>query len=480
MEVPVRFNPMTLFLVLLATSTTPAAGQTTFSRWFTGSTLRVDYYDTGTKGEETISLDQLLLEGEWPGSRVNLVDTLNLGEYMVRVYDGASNVLMYSMGYSSIFNEWQTTDEALAGVHRTFSVTVRVPMPRRTIQLVIARRDRRMVFHEMFSTMVDPNAATEIDRAPRKPVFPVHALMHNGPSADKVDLLILGDGYARSDMEKFERDAKHFNDVMFSTVPFSTHKAEFNVWTVDVVSPESGISVPDKNIWKGNTLGCAYNTFGSARYVLTEANKRLRDIAAAAPYDFILILINDTRYGGGGIFQLYTTTYTNEQTRGQEWQEDYMYVHEFGHSFGGLADEYYTSSTGYNDFYSAGVEPWEPNITALLDPANVKWKAFLTPGVAIPTPWPKQPYDSLEALRGKLDRLAPDYYEKREPFMQAETRILRDPTLQGVVGAFEGAGYISKGLYRPSIDCRMFSLSLVDFDPVCRAAIERMIAWYAH
>ncbi len=478
-EATVRSLSVVLAFAVLGIFDQAQSQNTQFQHWFTGSTLRIDYYDTGTKGEEIISLDKVILEGEWPGSRVNLLDTLNLGEYMARVYDRSTNTLLYSLGFSSLFNEWQTTDEALAGVHRTFSATVRIPCPRREIQFVISRRDRFMVFHELFSTIIDPNSPTMVDRSPRKPTFPVHELMHNGPSAEKVDLVILGDGYARGDMAKFRSDAQHFNDVMFSTPPFSTHKSDFNVWTIEVESPQSGINVPDKNVWKGNTLGCAYNTFGSARYVLTEANKVLRDIAAAAPYDFVLILVNDTRYGGGGIFQLYTTTYTKEETKGQEWQMDYVYVHEFGHSFGGLADEYYTSSTGYNDFYTAGVEPWEPNVTALLDTAHVRWSKYLTPGVAIPTSWDKSRYDSLEALRGKLDRLAPDYYEKREPFMKAENVILSNPASKGEVGAFEGAGYVPRGLYRPSLDCRMFSLSLVGFDPVCSAAIERMIGWYA-
>lgn len=469
----------TAFLCLVFGPSLALGQEETFQRWFTGATLRIDYYDTGTKGQELLSLDRLILEGEWPGSRINLLDTLNLGEYMAQVFDRSTNALIYATGFSSLFNEWQTTDEALAGIYRTFSATVRIPFPRREVQLVVSRRDKSMIFHELFSTVIDPNAPTAIDRSQRKPLFPSHELMHNGPPSKKVDLVILGDGYTRDEMEKFRSDAQHFNDVMFSTPPFSTHKSDFNVWTVEVESPESGISVPDKNIWKSNTLGCAYNTFGSARYVLTASNRTLRDIAGEVPYDFVEILINDTRYGGGGIYQLYSVTYTKEQTKGQEWQEDYMYVHEFGHSFAGLADEYYTSSTGYNDFYQAGVEPWEPNITALLDPSHVKWQKFVTPGIAIPTPWDKAKYDSLEALRGKLDRLAPDYYGKREPFMQAEAKIMKDPAFTGVVGAFEGAGYISRGLYRPSLDCRMFSLSLTGFDPVCSAAIQKVIGWYA-
>jgi hypothetical protein len=215
--------------------------------------------------------------------------------------------------------------------------------------------------------------------------------------------------------------------------------------------------------------------FNSARYILTEENRKLRDIASAAPYDFISILVNDNRYGGGGIFNLYATCYTNTDQPGQEWQPDYVFVHEFGHSFAGLGDEYYSSQVSYVDFYTKGVEPWEPNITAMLDSKNIKWKNQIEAGTPIPTPWNKAHYDSLERERTKLDRLAPDYYAKRDPLMKCEQEILMNAQYKNTVGAFEGAGYIAEGLYRPSIDCRMFTLSLVDFDPVCSAAIEKMI-----
>jgi hypothetical protein len=266
---------------------------------------------------------------------------------------------------------------------------------------------------------------------------------------------------------------------MFNASPFKERKKDFNVWIVDVESKDSGIDVPDKNIWKNTALGTMYSTFGLPRYVLTTDNKAVRDIAAAAPYDFICILLNDTRYGGGGIYNLYATTYAKEEVQGQEWQMDYVYVHEFGHSFTGLGDEYYGSSTAYNEFYAPGVEPWEPNITALLDKKNVKWKEFVTEGTPIPTPWEKASYDSIEALRAKLDRLAPDYYKKREPLYKSGMNILKTSKFTGQVGAFEGAGYASMGLYRPAVDCRMFSLSLVNFDPVCSAAINRQIDFYS-
>jgi hypothetical protein len=471
---------LTYFILATLCSQSFAGGTTLYGKFFSEKTMRVDYFHTGTKGEERLSLDQVYEEGPWPGSRVNLIDSLNLGEYIVRVFDHATSVLIYSRGFSSIFNEWQTTDEALNGVYRTFSETVRLPFPKRAIQLTLARRDRQMVFHELFSILIDPGLPTRVNKEKKEHPYMVTPLMENGAPSVKVDILIMGDGYAKADMEKFRKDAKHFNDVMFGTEPFKSRKQKFNVWTIEVESKKSGIDVPDKDVWKGNTLGTQYNTFGTPRYVLTTDNKTVRNIAAAAPYDYICILVNDERYGGGGIYNLYATTYSRETSHGHEWQMDYMYIHEFGHSFAGLGDEYYTSSTSYNDFYIPGVEPWEPNITALIDKKHVKWKEFLTPGVEIPTPWDKAPYDSIEGIRQKLDRLAPDYYEKRAPLLKGSMDIITSSKYAGKVGAFEGSGYASKGLYRPSADCRMFSLSLTGFDPVCEDAICRVIEFYAN
>jgi len=466
-------------LLLIAGLGASASAEVSYPAYFTDRTLRVDYYHTGTKGSESFSVDQAVDDGSWAGSKVNLVDTLNLGEFIFRMYDLATGQLIFSRGFSSMFNEWQTTDEAARGVYRTFSESARMPFPRRPIQLTVARRDKRMIFHELFSTTIDPSDPTQVRKEKRTSPYKVGKLFENGPSAQKVDIVILGDGYAKSDMEKFRADAKRFNDAMFSTSPFKGRKNDFNVWTVEIESGESGIDIPDKDVWKTNALGTMYNTFGSARYVLTTDNKALRDVAAAAPYDFICILINDSRYGGGGIYNLYATTYANETTKGQEWQMEYVYVHEFGHSFGGLGDEYYASSVAYDEFYPQGVEPWEPNLTVLLDKKNVKWKAHLTPGIEVPTVWEKAEFDTVEAERAKLDRLAPDYYAKREPLYKRSMEILKTSEHAGKVGVFEGAGYASKGIYRPAVDCRMFTLSLIGFDPVCSAAIERVVDFYS-
>ncbi len=468
------------FLLLMCIPLLSTQAQVDFNRFFYDKTMRVDYHHIGTKGEERITLDKVFQEGPWPGSTVNLIDTLNLGMFLVRVFDVQSGMLLYSRGYSTVFNEWQTTAEAGSGVWKTFHESVRFPFPRRTVQVTISRRDDHLIFREKFSTVIDPNDPTQVIAETQFPPFEVIDLMDNGDIHKNVDIVIIGDGYAAEDMEKFKKDAKHFNDVMFDTEPFKERAKDFNVRAVCAVSPQSGIDVPDRNVWKNTAIGSMYNTFGSPRYVLTESNRELRDIAAAAPYDFICILINDSRYGGGGIYQLYTTTYVNETHEGQEWQRDYVYVHEFGHSFGGLGDEYYSSSTGYDEFYPEGVEPWEPNVTRLLHAPHVKWEAYLTPGIDMPTDWGKAEYDKIRAELGTMDRLADDYYEKRAPLFTRMREISQNKELLGKVGAFEGAGYVSEGMYRPSLDCRMFSLSLTDFCPVCRAAIERQIDFYAN
>lgn len=472
------FQKVFLVFSLLIWSSSDALAQS-FNRYFTVTTMRVDYHHTGTKRQETISLDKVYEEGAWPGSKTNLLDHFNLGEYVVRAYDVASAALIYSRGYSTMFNEWQTTDEAASGLYRTFHETVRFPFPKGAVQVTISRRDKQMIFHEIFSVVIDPASPTQVNKESKPSPYRSAKVIDNGPPDKKVDLLIVGDGYTKADMEKFRNDVKHFGDALFSTSPFMERKKDFNVWYIEVESAESGIDKPDKNVWKNTVLGTMYNTFGSARYVLTEENRRLRDIASTVPYDAVAILLNDNRYGGGGIYNLYATCYTQTDLKGYEWQMDYVFVHEFGHAFAGLGDEYYGSQVSYLDFYSKGVEPWEPNLTALNDASRLKWKAFVDPSTPLPTPWKKAVFDSLERERGKLDRLAPDYYQKREPIYQAEMKLLKEAQYAGKVGAFEGAGYVAQGLYRPAVDCRMFSLSLANFDPVCSAAIQRMIDYYA-
>jgi len=403
-----------------------------YSKFFADNRLRVDYYHTGTKTEEMFSLEQVYEEPSFAGSRTNLVDTLNLGLYQVRVYDAATNQLIYTHGFASIFGEWKTTDEAALKIRRTFSESVLIPCPKRPIQLAIAVRDHWNRFVEKWSTYVDPSSRF-VSRTPHGKNIPVTMWLKNGDPATHVDLVVLAEGYTEKEMEKFRKDADRLLKALFSTSPFKEMKSNFNVTLVETPSQESGINRPRENVWVNTALETTFNFFDLPRYVLTAENRRLRDDLARIPYDAVIILLNTPYYGGGGIYNLYSIACADNQ-----WSS-YVFVHEFGHCFGGLGDEYYASTTPYNGAYPAGIEPWEPNITALLSPPDVKWRDLVAPGTPVPTPADSSKY----------------------PF----------PT----VGAFEGAGYAAKGLYRPAIDCIMISRTQTQFDPVCARALRNVI-----
>ena len=448
-----------------------------FDRFFEEKTMRVDYYHTGIKGQEIISLDQVREEPIWAGSRINLIDTLNLGKYLFRIFDTKTNQMIYSRGFSSIYGEWETTDEAAKGVWRTFSESVRFPYPKGLVQLTIDTRDHQGYFKRIFSTVIDPNSHY-VNREPPASGYTPISVQKKGDPAKKVDLLILGDGYTGDEMDQFRKDVERFTEDLFNTSPFRERKKDFNVWAIEVASQESGPDQPHKGIFRKTKLGCSFNIFDIPRYMLTFENKVIREIAANAPYDQLYLIVNSDQYGGGGIFNLYSTTYTRAEKEAESWWPDYVFVHEFGHAFGGLGDEYYASSVAYTDFYSPGVEPWEPNVTALQDPDNLKWKDLVENGTPLPTPWNKEEYDRLNAERRSLDKEDPDYERKLTEITRKLGEFLKEQEYYGKVGAFEGSGYVSEGMYRPSVDCRMFTKSLVEFCPVCRQAIERMIDFY--
>jgi len=453
--------------------------QVVFQHFFENKTLRIDYHHTGTATREFISLDQAYTQGVWAGSEINLIDTLNLGKYMVKLIDTRSNMIIFSRGYSSIYGEWESTQEASEETFRTFHESVLVPLPKNRVQMVIAKRDRQMNFRDLFSTVVDPESRF-VNREEPQNRYNVITLHQSGPVHNCVDYLVLGDGYTRDEMSDFRADAEHWKKVILKTAPFDTYKHLINIRAIEVISQDSGIDEPRENIWKNTALSASYNSLDSPRYVLALDNKALRDIAAAAPYDFIYILVNSDRYGGGGIYNLYATGMTKVKNPDLQWHVEYMFTHEFGHSFAGLGDEYYSSSTSYLDFYPRGTEPWEPNVTALNQPDAVKWKSFTEDNTPIPTPWAKTEYDSLESIRRTWDRSKPGYYEKWEKLRAAEQKVLQSTPYADKVGAFEGAGYSAEGLYRPSIDCRMFSLNMVPFDPVCQSAIRKVLQFYSN
>ena len=301
----------------------------------TPHTLRIDYYHTGNSDEEWFSLDRVVLEPlAWPGNLNKSIDESQLGNYLFEVRERASGKLLYSRGFNSVFGEWMTTDEALHG-NRTFSESLRFPSPDAVVEVSLKERgdNANELWREVWKTVVDPKSEF-VDRSRPPSPGALLELQKMGNPANKVDLLVLGDGYMAAELPKFEQDARRFMEALFSTSPFREHRNEFNVWGLCPAAEESGISRPSSGIYRRSPVGASYDTFGTERYVLTTENRTLRDIASFAPYEFIEILVNGQTYGGGGIFNQYATVAIDNLWAG------YVGVHEFGHQFAGLADEY--------------------------------------------------------------------------------------------------------------------------------------------
>src|SRR5690348_3793707 len=447
---------------------------------FAAETMRVDYYHTGDATQEVFSLDRVVIEPlPWPGNPQQNIDTSNLGKYFFEVRDAKTKQLLYSRGFASIYGEWETTDEAKS-TKRTFQESLRFPAPSAPVTIVLKKRDAKNAFVDIWTTTIDP-ADQFVDRS--KPVAPAPLLtiQKTGEPQDRVDFLILGDGYTAAEAKKFEADARRLTNVLFATSPFKENRRSFNVWAMCPPAAESGISRPSTGIYRDSPLGATYDAFGSERYVLTFDNHALRRTAQFAPYEFIEVIVNGRTYGGGGIFNLYSTVASDNAFA------NYVFVHEFGHHFAGLADEYYTSSVAYTPAADRA-EPWEPNVTALLDVSTLKWRNLASPFAnvtPIPTPWNKEEFEnySRETQRRRVELRK----EKRpEAEMEAlfreelehEQKMFHAEKYYGHVGAFEGALYEARGYYRPEVDCIMFSRT-DHFCKVCQAAIERIIKMYS-
>ncbi len=463
-----------------------------FDAWFVDKTMRVDYFHTGHAAEETFALDQVYDQGLWAGSRTHLVDPFNLGRYTVKVFDDATGTLIFSKGFDSYFGEYKTSEGGIKGVARTYHESALLPYPKKPVRFTIEAKDRTNVASTVFSRTIDPAAMTVI-RERLIPGVKVVEALKSGEPRRKVDVAIIAEGYTAEEEAKFEADLARFVGVFFKLEPYASHRDKFNIHGVFKPSAESGCDEPSHGSFRSTVLNSTFDSLGSERYLLTEDNKSLRDIAAHVPYDALYIMVNHKRYGGGGIYNLYCTFTTDNQ-----WYE-YLFLHEFGHSFTGLADEYYTSDVAYNEFYPAGVEPAEPNITALLDPAKPKWKGLLSPGVGVPTLWEKAAFDDMDnayqnvrrEVNGKIarmkregaaaaeiaraeegsERLSREHADKVDAFLKASE-------FWGRVGVFEGAGYAAKGLYRPQLDCLMFTKGTKPFCRVCEAAVLRTILYY--
>ena len=419
-----KFFALLLFLSIFVQA------QENFNKYFVDKTLRFDYYHTGNKDSELLSFNRLIEEGPWSGSKNNLIDNLNFGNYFVKVFDDSTNSLIYSRGFSDLYQEWQTTDEAKT-ITRTMEGSFVIPFPKNKIKVEIDRRDKQNNFVKKYEYVVDPNNYFIIkEKISSYPDFKIH---YSGDSSKKLDIVFIPEGYTKDEMKKFHEDCTRFAGYLFEYSPFKENENKINIWGIEAPSEESGTDIPGKNIWKNTLVESRFYTFDSERYLMTTNYYKVKNIAANAPYDQIYILVNSSKYGGGSAYNYYSMTTVDNKASKQ------VFVHEFGHGLAGLADEYGNDDT-YENMYPPNVEPWEANLTTLVN-FDSKWKKLIEPGIPIPTP----PEDK--------------YKDK--------------------IGVFEGGGYVAKGVYRPTFNSIMNSFSSNAFNQVCKDALQKVINFYS-
>ena len=317
--------------------------QVSFPAFFIARTLRMDYIHAGNRNDSKIYLKEFREEPYWGGSKVNLIDTLKYGDYMLEVFDSASGQLIYSRGYNTLFREWQTTEEA-NNRQKTFYESVIMPYPLHTINIVIKKRNIRLKYEKNFETTINPENV--FIRKDPPPSYETLKLINSGDPAEKVDIVFIPDGYTREEMLKFVDDAKRFAGDLLKWKPYDKLTDKINIWAVEAPSQESGTDFPESNNWKNTLLSSGFYTFGIERYLTTEDYKTVRDIASCVPYDQICILVNTETYGGGGIYNFYTLFAAHNT------YSEYLFLHEFGHGFVCLADEYYDSNVAYQNYYN--------------------------------------------------------------------------------------------------------------------------------
>lgn len=402
-----------------------------FDEYFTDKTLRVDYLFTGNTSHQAICVDELSALPRWAGRRHHLAELPLEGNGQITMRDAASDSVIYRTSFSSLFLEWLETDEART-VDRGFENTFLLPYPRRKAVVEITLLDPHHQVRTRLTHTVNPEDIL-IHEKGHTHITPHRYLLQSGPADRCIDVAILAEGYTEEEMDTFYQDAKVACESLFGHEPFRSMKQRFNIVAVASPSEDSGVSIPRLDQWKNTAFHSHFSTFYSDRYLTTSRLKALHDALAGIDYEHIIVLANTDEYGGGGIYNSYTLTTAHHESFRP------VVVHEFGHSFGGLADEYFYEEDIMNDTYPTDVEPWEPNVTTRVNFAS-KWADLIPEGTPMPTP-------------------AEDFN-----------------TYQ--VGLYEGAAYSFKGLYRGSYNCRMRTNDYPAFCPVCQRALRRLIEFY--
>lgn len=416
-----------IILLALAFSMLSRAQNVNFAQYFFDEgSLRMDVYQCGTSDSSHYVFERFILEPHFGGSKVNLIDPFNFGTNRVKVIDAQSNTLIYSRGYNTLFREWQTTNEATI-MERCYEESVSVPLPLNPAYIILEIRNFNGEFEEVFSKLYEPGEM--FNTTEQRYIFPVQDVLVNGTPDSKVDVVILPEGYTAAEMAQFQQDCQSLVNAFSQHEPFASHINDFNFRAVLAPSEESGIDIPALQTWVRTILNSHFYTFYIDRYCTTRDYFSVKDVAANAPYDQIYILVNSSHYGGGGFYNFYSMSTAGNMSSSS------VIVHEFGHAFAGLGDEYVEVSNPLGELYNLNVEPWEANLTTLVD-FDSKWADLVAPGTPIPTP---------------------NNYQ-----------------YGNAVGAYEGAGYLASGMYRPQPDCMMRNYA--PFCAVCNRTIESVIA----
>ena len=404
-----------------------------FSDFFEDRTLRTDYLFTGNADKQEVCLDELTEMPGWAGRRHRLDELPLAGNGEITMTDKASGKVIYRTSFSSLFQEWLGEEEATR-VKKGYENSFLLPFPKQPALVTVSLKNALQEVSASLTHEVRPDDILIHSRGYGK-VAPHRYLHRSGSAEDCIDVAILAEGYTQSEMELFYRDAEATCEALFAHAPFDKLKNRFNIVAVESVSEDSGVSIPLKGEWKSTAVSSHFSTFYSDRYLTTSRVKSIHNWLSGIPYEHIIILANTDTYGGGGIYNSYTLTTAHHPSFKP------VVVHEFGHSFGGLADEYFYSDEP-SPLYPYHLEPWEQNISTLVN-FESKWKDMVPAGTPVPTP-----------VKTSGDEI------------------------YTAVGVYEGAGYTSKGIYRPATNCRMKTNEAPGFCPVCQRALERMILFY--
>ena len=408
----------------------PIAGmEIVYNDLFTGKTMRFDFHHAGNSTTEQYFFDRVIREGMWAGSEVSLINPFDYGEQHFRIVDVATGEVIYKNNYCTLFNEWQTTPEATTS-ERSFPESVIFPEPKSNYTIEFYARNKvTKEWEKRYSQTVN---VADYNIVPGKTPYESVDIHIGGNIANSLDIVLLPDGFTADEKYKFLASCHMWSDALFKYAPFTQNKHRINIRAVWAPSNEKGISKPGTGKWVDNLLGTRFFTFNSERYQMTEEFQKVRDVAACAPYESIFILTNTNKYGGGGIYNFYGLGSAGETGKTGE-----VYVHEFGHSLMGLGDEYIEKGNTVSALYPEGKEPWEANLTRFVD-FNGKWEKKIEEGTPIPT----------VAEKGTTEK-------------------------DWKIGAYEGGGYLEKGIYRGWPECMMKALT--EFCPVCQEAIIKYL-----